>query len=197
MLAAICCAAIGFVDIGLADPDDGTNDRLGEDVLIEDSGNISSLNISGLYPTGFFGVAKTVKFTPTKSNWILDRVLILGWDGFVVNETLPVERVISLEVRDENLNLLYRFTDSQLPYFHFSGTPGIAKIELPPITINGDFYVCFYDRGAVKVAWDQNEVSDNSYFFDTFSKELIPAAFFIEDSEDPVPVNWLIRAVGH
>ena len=68
---------------------------------------------------------------------------------------------------------------------------------MPPITINGDFYVCFYDRGAVKVAWDQNEVSGNSYFFDTFSKELIPAAFFIEDSEDPVPVNWLIRAVGH
>jgi hypothetical protein len=191
MLAAICCcAALGSVGSSLAE-------EVQQDLLIQDSGNDTTVNLAGIYASGFLGVAEAVKFEPPRSGWTLDAVQILGWDGYDENGTLPEEQIICMEIRDENLNLLYRFTDSQLPYFTFIGQPGIAEIEVPSIAINGDFYVCFYDRGAVDIGLDQNNAEGNSYFFDMLNRELVPAEVGIKGSEELVPVNWIIRAVGH
>ncbi|MCR3883255.1 MAG: hypothetical protein NUK54_02640 [Methanothrix sp.] len=169
----------------------------GREMLIQDSGNETIVNLAGLYSSGFLSVGEAVKFTPPRPGWTLDAVHILGWNGYDGNESLPEEQVISMEVRDENLNLLYRFTDSQLPYFTFVGQPGIGVIEVPSLPISGDFYVCFYDRGAVDVGIDRNDVEGSSYFFDMQTKELFPAEVGIVGSEELVAVSWIIRALGH
>jgi hypothetical protein len=191
LLAAFCSFAV----LCLASP--SLAQEVQQETLIQDSGNDTIVNLAGIYSSGFLGVAEAVKFEPPRSGWTLDAVQILGWDGYDENGTLPEERTICLEIRDENLNLLYRFTDSQLPYFTFKGQPGIAMIEVPSIPINGDFYVCFYDRGAVDIGLDRNDIEGNSYFFDMQTGELFPAEVGIKDSEELVPINWIIRVVGH
>lgn len=191
LLAAFCC----FAALSLASPSLAQEGE--QEILIQDSGNDTTVNLAGLYSLGFLGIAEAVKFEPPRSDWTLEAVHILGWDGYEENGTLPEEQIICMEVRDENLNLLYRFTDSQLPYFTFIGQPGIAEIEVPPIPISGDFYVCFYDRGAVEIGLDRNSVEGNSYFFDTPNMDLVPAEVNANDTEELVPVNWIIRAVGH
>ena len=141
-----------------------------------------------------FMLAEAMKFTAPRSDWTLDGVRILGWDEYVENETRPAEKIIALEIRDEELNLLYSFTDSQLAHFNY---PGLVEIEIPPISIDGDFYVCFYDRGAMSIGVDQDDPSGNSFIFVKPTKELKPAAFLTDNSEESVMVDWIIRAVGH
>lgn len=166
-------------------------------MLIQDSGNDSTVKVSGWFSSGLLTYAEAVRFTPPGPNWSLDAVQILGWDEIDENETELNEQIICLEIRDENLNLLYRFTDSQLPYFSFLGMPGFAVIEVPSVPINGDFYVCFYDRGAVEIASEWSDGVSNSYFFDLPNKILEPAEVGANATEELVPVNWIIRAVGH
>jgi hypothetical protein len=190
LLVAFCSFAV------LAIPALG-QEEVQQDLLIQDSGNDTTVNLAGIYSSGYLGVAEAVKFTPPRQRWTLDAVQILGWDGYEENGTLPDEQIISMEIRDENLNLLYRFTDSQLPYFTFIGQPGIGEIEVPSIPINGDFYVCFYDRGAVDIGLDQNSIESNSYFYNMQTGELVLAEVGIQGTEGLIPVNWIIRAVGH
>lgn len=193
LLAAVCFMTFILIDSCFAA--DGTAT---EEVLVQDSGNATSFTISGSVRTSVLSpLAETVKFTPPRPGWTLEKVEIVGWDGYIEGEPLPEEQIICLEIRDENLNLLYRFTDSQLPYFSAPGKLGITDIEIPSMTMNGDFYICFYDRGAVRLGVDWNEVSGNSYHFNTLTGELRPAEIAVEDSDDPLPVNWLIRAIGH
>jgi len=190
LLAAVISAALSLAGPSLAQ-------EAGQDILIQDSGNETMVNLGGLFRSGFLSVGEAVKFTPPRPGWTLDAVHILGWNGYDGNDTLPDEQVISLEIRDENLNLLYRFSDSQLPYFTFVGKPGIGVIEIPSMPMSADFYVCFYDRGAVEIGIDRNDVKDTSFFYDMQTKELFPAEVGIKDSEELAPVSWIIRAVGH
>lgn len=190
LLAAVISAALSLAGPSIAQ-------EAGQEILIQDSGNETTVNLGGLFRSGFLSVAEAVKFTPPRPGWTLDAVHILGWNGYDGNDTLPDEQIISMEIRDENLNLLYRFADSQLPYFTFVGQPGIGVIEIPSIPMSGDFYVCFYDRGAVEIGIDRNEVKETSFFYDMQTKELFPAEVGIRDAEELAPVSWIIRAVGH
>jgi len=99
LLLASFCSVVSLA--GLAIGEEGQ-----QDLLIQDSGNETTVNLAGLYSSGYLGVSETVKFTPPKPVWILDAVQILGWDGFEENGTLPEEQIMSMEIRDENLNLL-------------------------------------------------------------------------------------------
>jgi len=191
LLAALCCFGL----LPLTCP--SLAQEVQQDLLIQDSGNETTVNLGGIYGLGLLSFAEAVKFTPPRPSWTLDAVQILGWDGYDENETLPEERMVCLEIRDENLNLLYRFTDSQLPYFSFLGMPGFAVIEVPSVPINGDFYVCFYDRGAVKIGWEWGGDAGRSFFYDMTNKELLPAEIGTNATEELVAVNWIIRAVGH
>lgn len=190
LLAAVISAALSLIGPSLAQ-------EAGQEILIQDSGNETTVNLGGLFRSGFLSVGEAVKFTPPRPGWTLDAVHILGWNGYDGNDTLPDEQIISMDIRDENLNLLYRFSDSQLPYFTFVGQPGIGVIEIPSISMSGDFYVCFYDRGAVEIGIDRNDVKETSFFYDMQTKELFPAEVGIKDSEELAPVSWIIRAVGH
>lgn len=188
MLTFVCCAAFGLTGSCAAEDETAT-----EEVLKYESGILTDLSTTS--PIGI--LAETVRFTPPREPWTLTRVQVAGWNGFD-NETLPPERLIYLEIRDEDLNLLYQFADSQIPYFTDT-SPVMSDFEIPALTVSGDFYVCFYDRGALGVAFNATDSDEDtrSYRYNRFTRELLPAKVITEESGESVSINWLIRAVGN
>ena len=106
---------------------------------------------------GFF-IGEAVKFKAPRSGWKLKSVEVIAWDGFNGSiNSIPAPRIIGLEVRDKDLNLLYKFADSQLPYSNYARNATTLypmAIEVPSIPVSDDFYICFYDRGLV-VAFEE------------------------------------------
>jgi len=170
-------------------------------VLKQDSGaNLSEMNLT-LYSVrtdwglDAFGVGEAVKFTAPKPGWKLMQVRIVGWNGFnETTRTIPSANDFLIEIRDESLNLLYRMTDTQNAYFTYPA-PVLRGIDLPALPLTGDFYVIFYDRGAMVVGMEPENGTGNSYFYDSLSSTLIPANFKDENNRS-TQVNWVIRAVG-
>jgi hypothetical protein len=169
-------------------------------VLRQDSGtNISQMNLT-LYSVGqdwgidAFSVGEAVKFTAPKPDWKLMQIRVLGWNGF--NETtlsVPSPNNFLIEVRDDKLNLLYRLVDTQNAYFTLPA-PGLIGIDIPALSLTGDFYIIFYDRSAMRIGVELENGSGNSYQFNSANGELIPADFNIDNTT--VKVNWVIRAAG-
>ena len=161
--------------------------------------SIDLLSIMGL-PAYF--IAEAVKFKAPKPGWKLNSVQILGWDGFNgTMESIPRERIIALEVRDKDLNLLYRFADSQLPYSNFirNATETYPfTVRLPSISVSDEFYVCFYDRGAIAVASEiLNETSKNSFIYIEDGNTLLPANLPLFKENESVPLNWIMTVSGN
>ena len=161
--------------------------------------SIDLLSIMGL-PAYF--IAEAVKFKAPKPGWKLNSVQILGWDGFNgTMESIPRERIIALEVRDKDLNLLYRFTDSQLPYSNFirNATQTYPfTVRLPSIPVSDEFYVCFYDRGAIAIASEiLNETSENSFIYIEDGNTLLPANLPLFKENESVPLNWIMTVSGN
>lgn len=156
---------------------------------------VSVLSIYG--PPGFF-IAEAVKFQAPKDNWKISAVQIYGFDGYNGSqESAPQERTIALEIRDKDKNLLYKFADSQLPYSNYARNATLLyplTIEIPQIAVSDEFFVCFYDRGAVAVGSELiNETSKNSFIY--VESELLPA--MIPESENvSTPLNWLMAVSG-
>ena len=169
-------------------------------VLKQDSGiNISRMNLT-LYSAGqdwginAFSVGEAVKFTAPKTGWKLKQIRVLGWNGF--NETtlsVPSPNNFLIEVRDSKLDLLYRLADTQNAYFTLPA-PGLVGIDIPTLSLTGDFYIIFYDRSTMRIGVELENGTGNSYQFNSINGELIPADFNIDNTT--VKVNWIIRAVG-
>jgi hypothetical protein len=161
--------------------------------------SIDLLSIMGL-PAYF--IAEAVKFKAPKPGWKLNSVQILGWDGFNgTMESIPRERIIALEVRDKDLNLLYRFADSQLPYSNFirNATETYPfTVRLPSIPVSDEFYVCFYDRGAIAIASEiLSETSENSFIYIEDGNTLLPANLPLFKENESVPLNWIMTVRGN
>lgn len=187
-MAVLTSAIFGMTSLCPAQSENEIEDT----ALVYDSGIPTDLSITS--PLG--NTAEAVRFTPPTSPWTLTEVQIAGWNGFD-NKTLPAEKIVYLEIRDKDLNLLYQFADSHIPYFTHT-TIILADMKVTPITINDDFYVFFYGRGAVGVAYNSTVIDDGrSYFYNRITGELFPARAEVEGSEELVPLNWIIRAVGH
>ena len=188
---AFCYSALTVTEVQGAEAE--------EDVLKVDNGD---LNLTGLWSYGLydFNLAEAVKLKPPTASWTLERVQIAGWGGYEgENDTFPDERIICIEIRDKDLNILGRYVDSQVPYFSDT-LPILAIFEIPPIEISDEFYICFYDRGAVVVGFDQTELAENSFVYNRATKNMVPSSILVNDTADTVeeiPVNWCIRAVGH
>ena len=90
--------------------------------------------------------------------------------------------------------MLYKFVDAQNMYFISTTGPVLSGIEIPSIALTGDFYVVFYDRGALAVAMESGKGTGNSYFF--LNGQMAPAEFKLTKNNETTKVNWLIRAVG-
>ncbi|MFA6371772.1 MAG: hypothetical protein WCW68_04030 [Methanothrix sp.] len=170
-------------------------------VLTQDSGtNITNMDLT-LYSAGqdwginAFSVGEAVKFTAPKSDWKLKQIRVLGWNGFN-NTTLAVPSPSNflIEVRDENLNLIYRLADTQNAYFTLTA-PALIAIDIPALPLTGVFYIIFYDRSTMRIGVELENGTGNSYQYNSMYSELIPAEFKIDNNES-TKVNWVIRAVG-
>ncbi|HOT06575.1 MAG TPA: hypothetical protein PLI05_05695 [Methanotrichaceae archaeon] len=165
-------------------------------VYADDEGNLSEVNCTDMMTLRFLTSAQTVKFTPPKAGWKLQKVQIAGWAVFdVQNETIPGQAITVLEVRDKDLNLLYQTSQVQVDYFDFR-LPFLSEIEVPALAVNGDFYVSFYGRKSVAVAFNQTGSAGNSFIYDRVTGELVPAEVFNQDNTTS-PLNWVIRAFGN
>jgi len=203
--AVLCLLALSMGGIS-AGADTASSEN---QVLKSYEGNLSEkqivpVDMVSLYGAPGFFFAETVKFKAPKPGWKLNAVQVSGWDGYNGSaETAPANRVIGLEIRDKDLNLLYKFADSQIPYSNYARNfTGVFEmtIEVPSVPVSDEFYVCFYDRGAVAVGSEQlNEMSDNSFVYISEglpSKEkLLPAKINIDNST-ALPINWLMNVVG-
>ena len=198
LISAFCFLAL----IGMAVAQNGaTSANPSMTVLTQDSGtNITKMNIT-MYTTGkdwglnTFRIGDAVKFTSPKSDWKLKQIRVLGWNGF--NETtmkVPSPSNFLIEVRDKNLNLLYRLADTQNAYFTLPA-PGLIAIDIPALPLTGDFYIIFYDRSTMRIGVELENGTGNSYQYNSMYSELIPAQFKIDNNES-TKVNWVIRAVG-
>jgi hypothetical protein len=109
-----------------------------------------------------------------------------------------VRNLIALEVRDKDLNLLYKLTDNQIAYSNFAfnlSNPLIMEIELPSIPVSDDFYVSFYDRGSLGIGYETiNETNNKSFILNPAAREIVPAQLPVNDTV--TPVNWLMEVVG-
>ena len=193
LLACLCCAAlcINAIAAEIATSQSTT--------LREDSGkNYSEMNFdlfSSFDQFGSLNIGEAVKFTAPKTGWKLQKVRVVGWSGFNNStQTFPSERNIMLEIRDKDLNLLYKFVDTQNNYFLSEIGPLFGEIEIPAVPVTGDFYVVFYDRGATRIGMENNDGTGNSFIF--MGGQMIPAESTIQETNETIKINWLIEAVG-
>jgi hypothetical protein len=161
--------------------------------------SVSNSNMSSVQSLAYFGwnpniVGAAVQFSPPNENWNLRKVQVVGWNIFdPKNETHPEDKFFTLEVRDKDLNLLYKLVDSRLTYFQ-SGEPSMATIEIPTISMDDDFYLIFYDRGGVGVGANITEAHETSYFYNSLAEQMLPAQVTL--SNETASINWIIRAIG-
>jgi hypothetical protein len=195
MLACLCCAALCINAIATED----ATSQLTR--LREDSGkNYSDMNftlysISDEFGLQGLGIGEAVKFNAPKAKWMLQKVRMVGWSGY--NEStgkFPADRNIMLEIRDKDLNLLYKFTDAQNNYFLSETGPLFCEIEIPAVPVTGEFYVVFYDRGAASIGMENNNGTGNSFLF--MGGKILPAESTIQETNETIKINWLIEAVG-
>lgn len=169
-------------------------------ILKQDSGkNISEMNLSFLsiideFGADGLGMAEAVKFKAPKSGWKLYGVQILGWSGYNnTTQSYPMDRNFLLEIRDNDLRLLYRFADAQNGYFLSNQGPFYGVIEIPPLAVTEEFYVVFYDRGGMIVAMEEENGTGNSFLYGNGNLE--PAQLTTATNET-IGINWIIEAVG-
>ncbi|MDD4651634.1 MAG: hypothetical protein PHQ34_05325 [Methanothrix sp.] len=193
LLACLCCAALcinaiaaqtGASQLTTLRGDDGKNYSEKDFKLFSSFGVFGSLN-----------VGEAVQFTAPSAGWKLQMVRVLGWSGYnETTQTFPADRNIMVEIRDKDLNLLYKFADSQNNYFLSETGPKFGEIEIPALPVSGNFYVIYYDRGAAPVLMEAANATGKSYLF--IDGNLEPAEFPTSDSNETIAVNWMIEALG-
>jgi len=140
-------------------------------------------------------VGEAVKFTAPKAGWKLQKVRVLGWSGYnVSSQSFPADRNVMLEIRDKDLNILYKFADAQNNYFLSDAGPLFGEIEIPAVPVTGDFYVVFYDRGAAPIGMENINGTGNSFIF--INGQILPADRTIQETNETIKINWLIEAAG-
>jgi hypothetical protein len=142
--------------------------------------------------------AEVVKFKAPKADWTLKKIEFLLYDGYNgTRKSVPTPQVIAFEIRDKNFNLLYRYADIQLPYTNFLMNitdPVPATFDLPSIKVGDEFYVLFFDRGAVRVMAKFNSTG-NSSFYDPLTGRLYKAEL-ISKHNNTIPLNWIMNVGG-
>ncbi|HUS75994.1 MAG TPA: hypothetical protein VMY43_08300 [Methanothrix sp.] len=141
------------------------------------------------------GVGEAVKFTAPEAGWKLQKVRVVGWSGYNEStQTFPADKNILLEIRDKDLNILYKFADAQNNYLLSDTGPIMGEIEIPAVPVTGDFYVVFYDRGAAHIGMENNNGTGNSFLF--MGDQILPAERTVQETNETIKVNWMIEAAG-
>jgi hypothetical protein len=202
LITVLCLLALSFTGILPAVDAQSPENQ----VIKSYEGNITDKNLIPVDLLSLIGVpayffAEAVKFKAPKADWKINAVQLYGWDGFNgSDQSIPRERVIAIEIRDKDLKLLYKFADSQLPYSNFARNATSMyplTINIPQIPVSDDFYVCFYDRGAIAVASERlNETSKNSFIYVEDGNQLLPAALPTKDNVT-IHINWIMTINGN
>jgi hypothetical protein len=122
-------------------------------------------------------------------------VQVAGWSGFNnTTKTFPSDKNFLLEIRDKDLNLLYKFVDAQNGYFLSPTGPVSGVIEIPALPITGDFYVVFYDRASMEILREQDSGTGKSFYFGNGILE--PAERTVAATNQTYKINWMIEALG-
>lgn len=212
LLAALCCVALSLSGFAAGAADNATTQGANNQVQILKAytGNLSANTTQISYVTmiGLFGplggpaaldVAEAVKFTVPNPGWKLKGLTILGWDGFNgTAASVPPGRIFAIEVRDKDKNMLYQFADLQIPYTNYLLNQTFASpidIELPPIAVSDEFYVCLYERGTFFVGAEITNTTGNSYFYNRLTGNMTSAVLPIANNVTS-PVNWIMEAIG-
>jgi len=203
LITVLCLLALSLTGISAAADAKSADNQ----VINSYDGNLShkrivSIDLLSIMGLPAYFIAEAVKFKAPKPGWKLSTVQILGWDGYNGTvQSIPRERIIALEVRDKDLNLLYKFADSQLPYSNFirNATETYPfTIRLPSIPVSDEFYVCFYDRGAIAIASEVlNETSQNSFIYIEDGNKLLPANLPLFKENESLPLNWIMTVGGN
>jgi len=196
LISAFCFLAL----IGMAVAQNGATSANQSMMVLQQDTASNNTNISlysaaqdwGIYA---FSIGEAVKFTAPKSEWKLKKIQVLGWNGFnETTRTVPSSDNFLIEIRDKDLNLLYRLADTQNAYFT-NPLPILRTIDIPALPLTGDFYIIFYDRSTMRIGVELENGTGNSYQYNDLNSKLIPADFKIENNAT-TKVNWVIRAVG-
>jgi hypothetical protein len=141
-------------------------------------------------------VGQAVKFQPPKAGWKLQLISIMATDGWNSSvKTFPTSLPFTIEIRDKDLNLLYHYADTQLPYFTHPDLITVADVEVPAMPMTGEFYVCFYGYGRIALMTELQNSTGNSYYYVRPTGQLVSAELQLENN-NTLPVNWIIRAAG-
>jgi hypothetical protein len=165
-------------------------------VLRQDSGtNLTKMNKT-LSISPAYRWAQAVRFTPPRSGWNLENILVMATDGWnATSKEQPKPLPFTIEIRDDNLTLLYHYEGIQLPYFTNSNGVIMAYIDVPLMPMKGDFFVCFYGYGSILLAAEQQNATGNSYYYDERAAQLYRGVVPLRNNQT-APVNWLIRVAG-
>jgi hypothetical protein len=116
-----------------------------------------------------------------------------GWNATSKEQPKPLP--FTIEIRDANLTLLYHYEGIQLPYFTNSNGVRMAYVDVPAMSVKGDFFVCFYGYGSISLAAELQNATGNSYYYDERAAQLYRGVLPLRNNQT-IPVNWLIRVAG-
>ncbi|HNX39161.1 MAG TPA: hypothetical protein PKK11_01150 [Methanothrix sp.] len=194
-LSSLCCLALCFIAIAAEAAEKPELTALRQDSNI----NYSQMNFSlfsSLYNLGILNGGMAVKFSAPKAGWKLQAVRAVGWSGYNEStQSYPGDGVFLLEVRDSDMNLLYKFADVQNNYFLSESGPVLGEIEIPAVAVTGDFYVILYDRGTARIGMENNNGTGNSFIY--LGGDLVPAERVDPKTNETIGVNWMIEAAGN
>ena len=131
-----------------------------------------------------------VLFSPNKT-CTLDKVKIYG--AYTNISALPVYYgVFTLEIWDNDYNLLYKLTDYSQAYFDTEIE--WTEIDIPDINITSDFYVCAFERASIDIGVDIDNPAMRSFKVQRGPNRMTNATY-LEQPDTEKPLNWMIRAV--
>ncbi len=201
LITLLCLLALSLTGVSVAVDAQSPENQM----IYSYEGNISDNLVPVLLPSIYrapaYFIAEAVKFEAPKANWKISAVHLYGWDGFNgSDESVPMEQLIALEIRDKDLKLLYKFADSQIPYSNYARNATLLyplTIEIPQIPVSDDFYVCFYSRAAIAIGSEiLNETSENSFIYIAEGNELLPAMLPTGETTR-TPINWIMAVSGN
>ncbi len=168
-------------------------------MLKQDSGtNFTKMNVT-LQASPLVAAAQAVEFKPPKPGWKLEHVLVMATDGWNSSSKInPAPLPFAVEIRDKEGRMLYHYSDTQLPYFtHPQGAKEIkwADIEIPAMTVNDDFFICFYGYAQIFLLTELQNATGNSYYYDRSTGRKYQAVVTTSKNKT-IPVNWIIRVAG-
>ena len=127
---------------------------------------------SDYYWADFHPFGAAVKFTPLTLPW---KVTAIRLYGFMIDRE---KTQFIVEIRDSDFNLIYKSSFMINEYFN-NATVDWARIPLPNVTVDGDFYTCVYpmlEIGKTEL-WigvdNDSSIVGRSYFVDCYEGKIV------------------------